>query len=60
MPSAIVSDFDDTLTDDSATQLLHPYGVDADDFWQKRVGNYVRECADPTIGFLQENWMRTT
>lgn len=50
---AIVTDFDDTLTDDSTTRLLHHYGVDADDFWQRRVGNYVNGGADPTIGFLQ-------
>ena len=49
---AIVTDFDDTLTDDSTTQLLLQYGVEPEDFWQRSVGGYVRDGADPTIGFL--------
>jgi hypothetical protein len=32
---------------------LHHCGVDPDDFWHRRVDGYVREGADPTVGFLQ-------
>lgn len=50
---ALVCDFDDTLTDDSTTQLLQHYGADPQDFWLRRVAGYVREGADPTIAFLE-------
>jgi hypothetical protein len=50
---AIVSDFDDTLTDDSTTQLLRHYNVDPEDFWERRVDAYIRAGSDPTIAFLQ-------
>ena len=34
---AVVFDFDDTLTDDSTTLFLRSRGIDADDFWNRRV-----------------------
>jgi phosphoglycolate phosphatase-like HAD superfamily hydrolase len=49
---ALVFDFDDTLTDDSTTQLLVKYGVDPEAFWNG-VAEMVKAEWDPTIAFLQ-------
>lgn len=51
---ALVFDFDDTLTDDSTTQLLRQHGVDAEDFWGKKVAARVADGWDPTLAFLEE------
>ena len=49
---ALVFDFDDTLTDDSTTQLLVKHGVDPEAFWNG-VAEMVKAEWDPTIAFLQ-------
>lgn len=51
---ALVFDFDDTLTDDSTTQLLRKHGVDADEFWGQKVAARVLAGWDPTLAFLDE------
>lgn len=49
---AVVFDFDDTLTDDSTTRLLESRGIKAQDFWQNRMMQRVREGWDPTLAYL--------
>jgi hypothetical protein len=51
---ALVFDFDDTLTDDSATRLLESRGIDPGDFWGNRVQRLVRDGWDPTVAYLTE------
>ena len=49
---AAIFDFDDTLTDDSTSQLLAAHGVDPERFWTETVGKLVRDGWDPTIAWL--------
>jgi 2-hydroxy-3-keto-5-methylthiopentenyl-1-phosphate phosphatase len=47
---AVIFDFDDTLTDDSTTQLLEHYGIDAKAFWQE-CGKMAEIGWDPTLAY---------
>src|SRR5262245_17437853 len=49
---ALVFDFDDTLTDDSTTRLLEAHGIDARDFWGRRVAALVNEGWDNALAYL--------
>ena len=51
---ALAFDFDDTLTDDSTTQLLRKAGVNADQFWGEKVAGRIADGWDPTLAFVQE------
>lgn len=51
---AVVFDFDDTLTDDSTTLFLRSRGIDADDFWTRRVPARIEAGWD-----LELAWLRT-
>jgi phosphoserine phosphatase len=48
---AVVFDFDDTLTDDSATVLLEQNGIDARAFWQG-TGKLIDDGWDPPQAYL--------
>lgn len=50
---AVVFDFDDTLTDDSTTQLLQSAGIDAADFWKNRAASLLKSGWDPTLAYLK-------
>jgi phosphoserine phosphatase len=50
---ALIFDFDDTLTDDSTTQLLEHFGIDAKDFWQSKAKSLVDNGWDPTLAYLK-------
>jgi phosphoserine phosphatase len=49
---AVIMDFDDTLTDDSTTQLLLHYGIDAQTFW-KECGEMASSGWDPTLAYTK-------
>ena len=49
---AVVFDFDDTLLPDSTSALLRAYGIDADEFWSKRVKKLVENGYDPPLAYL--------
>jgi phosphoserine phosphatase len=49
---AIIFDFDDTLTDDSTTQLLARYGIDAQAFWRE-CGEMVSAGWDPALAYTK-------
>lgn len=49
---AVIFDFDDTLTDDSTTLLLHQFGLDPADFWQNRVNQLLAAGWDPPLAYL--------
>ena len=49
---AVIFDFDDTLTDDSTTQLLQAYGIDPVHFWQNQMKKRVEEGWDPALAYL--------
>jgi phosphoserine phosphatase len=49
---AIIFDFDDTLTDDSTTQLLTEHGIDAKAFWRE-CGEMVSAGWDPTLAYTK-------
>ena len=50
---ALIFDFDDTLTDDSTTLLLHEHGVDAQDFWKNKFAKLVEDGWDPAPAYLE-------
>lgn len=50
---AVIFDFDDTLTDDSTTTLLHAHGIDTNGFWTNRVKTLVDEGWNPTLAYLK-------
>ena len=49
---ALIFDFDDTLTDDSTTQLLEANGIDTRDFWGRRVAERVQDGWDNALAYL--------
>lgn len=49
---AVIFDFDDTLADDSTTQLLQAYGIDPVDFWQNQMKRRVEDGWDPALAYL--------
>jgi phosphoserine phosphatase len=49
---AIIFDFDDTLTDDSTTQLLTHFGIDAQAFWRE-CGEMASAGWDPTLAYTK-------
>jgi phosphoserine phosphatase len=49
---AVIFDVDDTLTDDSTTQLLASRNVDTDKFWKIDVRRRVDEGWDPALAYL--------
>ena len=49
---AVVFDYDDTLTNDSTTQLLESKGIDPQQFW-KQHSERVKQGCDPTLEVLQ-------
>jgi phosphoserine phosphatase len=49
---ALIFDFDDTLTDDSTTELLRSQGVDPTVFWNDHVGARVQNEWDPALAYL--------
>jgi phosphoserine phosphatase len=49
---AVIFDFDDTLTDDSTTELLTSHGIDAKEFWQEKTKSLVDDGWDPTLAYL--------
>ena len=49
---ALIFDFDDTLTDDSTTQLLETAGIDPRDFWGRRVAALVKDGWDNALAYL--------
>jgi phosphoserine phosphatase len=49
---AIIFDFDDTLTDDSTTQLLMRHGIDAKAFWHE-CGEMASVGWDPTLAYTK-------
>lgn len=49
---ALIFDFDDTLTNDSTTELLRRYGVNPQEFWNEHVGKRVHDQWDPTLAYL--------
>jgi phosphoserine phosphatase len=49
---AMIFDFDDTLADDSTTQLLQSGGIDAKDFWQNQTKKLVDDGWDPAMAYL--------
>jgi phosphoserine phosphatase len=49
---AIIFDFDDTLTDDSTTQLLGHHGIDAKEFW-RQCGEMASAGWDPTLAYTK-------
>jgi phosphoserine phosphatase len=49
---AVIFDFDDTLTDDSTTQLLASRGVDTNKFWKTDVRRMVDDGWDPALAYL--------
>jgi phosphoserine phosphatase len=49
---AVIFDFDDTLTDDSTTQLLEKHGINADDFWKREMSARVAAGWDPALAYL--------
>ncbi|MEX2315551.1 MAG: hypothetical protein WD669_00250 [Pirellulales bacterium] len=49
---AVIFDFDDTLTDDSTTQLLRTYRIDTDEFWGVKQKRLVDDGWDPTLAYL--------
>lgn len=50
---AVVFDFDDTLTNDSTTELLTAHHIDATDFWGKKAAKLLEEGWDPTPAYLK-------
>ncbi len=48
----IIFDFDDTLTDDSTTQLLEHYGIDAKAFWRE-CGEMASAGWDPALAYTK-------
>lgn len=50
---AVVFDFDDTLADDATTRFLRSRGIDADDFWTRRVAARVGAGWDLELAWLQ-------
>jgi phosphoserine phosphatase len=51
---AVIFDFDDTLTDDSTSQLLKKYKVDPNDFYNNKVKALVNKEWDPTLAVMTE------
>ncbi len=49
---AVIFDFDDTLTDDSTSQLLKWGGIDIANFWSNQAGKLVKQGWDPTLAYL--------
>ena len=49
---AVIFDFDDTLTDDSTTQLLDAHGVDTSEFWKTKAPAKLADGWDPPLGYL--------
>jgi phosphoserine phosphatase len=49
---AVVFDFDDTLTDDSTTELLRSHGIDPMEFWNTHVRARVQSGWDPALAYL--------
>jgi phosphoserine phosphatase len=49
---AVIFDFDDTLVPDSTSALLEQHGVDAHDFWSRRVKELVDSGYDPPLAYL--------
>jgi hypothetical protein len=49
---AVVFDFDDTLTDDSATSLIKSVGIDPKDFWGNKAQALIEAGWDPTPAYL--------
>ena len=48
----LIFDFDDTLTNDSTTELLKRNGVNSNEFWNEHVGKRVHNQWDPTLAYL--------
>jgi hypothetical protein len=49
---AVIFDFDDTLTDDSTTQLLESRGIDTNDFWKNKLPAKMADGWDPALAYL--------
>lgn len=49
---AVIFDFDDTLTDDSTTQLLKAHGIDTTEFWGVKQKQLVQDGWDPALAYL--------
>jgi phosphoserine phosphatase len=49
---AVIFDFDDTLTDDSTTQLLDSHKIDTEDFWTAKLPAKMAHGWDPTLAYL--------
>jgi phosphoserine phosphatase len=49
---AVIFDFDDTLADDSTTQLLEQAGVDTVEFWKTKLPAMMADGWDPTLAYL--------
>ena len=50
---AVVFDFDDTLVDDTTTQLLVAHGIDPERFWRTDVAALVNDGYDPALAYLR-------
>ena len=49
---AVILDFDETLTDDSTSQLLKSHGVDVDVFWEVQIPDLINQGFDPTEAYM--------
>lgn len=49
---AVIFDFDETLVDDSVTQLLRKHGIGPDDFWDQKRPSLIQNGWDPTEAYL--------
>lgn len=49
---ALIFDFDETLVDDSTTQLLQRNGIDPDEFWNEKHAALIQKSWDPTEAYL--------
>jgi phosphoserine phosphatase len=49
---AVIFDFDDTLTDDSTTQLLRKHNIDTNNFWGVKQKELVSDGWDPTLAYM--------
>lgn len=49
---AVIFDFDETLTDDSTTELLRFCGIDVNKFWTARLPRLLDQGFDPTEAYL--------
>lgn len=49
---ALIFDFDETLVDDSVTQLLQKHNIDPAEFWDKNHPSLIQQGWDPTEAYL--------